>query len=73
MFAKLAFVFALATSALAGSVLPATGRTCGTSISDESLVAAERHFAANKVVSNSTERKAAAIPVCLFGAFLGFD
>ena len=60
-------LIALATTlpALAGSLIPrAPARTCGTSISEERIVEAEKHFSANKIASSiSTSIKAAPIQV----------
>jgi len=66
MLARFAIALAIAASALAGSVLPRSpARVCGTSITEDSLVSAESHFVANKVISNSTASKKAAVPVYL--------
>ncbi|TRM68406.1 hypothetical protein BD626DRAFT_565247 [Schizophyllum amplum] len=58
-----------ASPACSGSLLtravPAGGRNCGTSISDERLVEAETHFQANKIAITK-EKAAAAAPINVY-------
>jgi len=62
MLANLLVAFVAILPALAASlpsITPtANGRSCGTYISDERIVEAEKHFEANKVVSNSSTERA---------------
>lgn len=68
MLAPISVALAVASTAFAGSLIPratAAGRNCGTSISQEKLLSAEKHFSANKVASKvSASHKAAPIQVC---------
>jgi len=62
MLANILVAFVTVLPALAASLSsrapPADGRSCGTSISEERILEAERHFEANKVVSNSSTERA---------------
>ena len=54
----------LSPAVLAGPVNgTVTPRKCGTTISEEKLIAAEAHFAANKAVSKFSAERAASIQV----------